>query len=201
MMSYDDVAVLRGKELLIFDFDGTLVDTSLLHQTAFETVLAPWNIRVDYPKIAGMKTSTAMRQLMRESHLTLTDTQFAALVHEKQQYVRHLMRRGVSPMPGVDAFLQWAKSRYRMALVTSGSTATVTQVLKQLGYLAWFDPVICAEDVRNAKPDPEGFLMALQLTDVLASEALVFEDSEAGFKAAVQANLAYVDVRSLNCFL
>jgi HAD superfamily hydrolase (TIGR01509 family) len=200
MMSYDGATVLHGKELLIFDFDGTLVDTSLLHQAAFETVLAPWNIRVDYPKISGMKTLDAMRQLILNSHHTVTDSELTALVRDKQQYVRQLMRHGVSTMPGADAFLRWARPRYRMALVSSGSTATITQALKQLGYTDWFDPIICAEDVTHAKPDPEGFLMALELTDVLASEALVFEDSEAGFKAAIQANLAYVDVRALNGF-
>ena len=56
--------LLQGKRLLIFDFDGTVADTSPLHAAAFAQVLAPLGIAVDYPAIAGLKTLDAMRKCL-----------------------------------------------------------------------------------------------------------------------------------------
>lgn len=192
----DFFEMLQGKKLLIFDFDGTVADTSPMHAAAFSKVLTPLGIAVDYPRIAGMKTLDAMRQCLNGVAGGLDETELAALVRAKQQCVRQLICQKLLPLPGVDKFLRWARPRYSLAMVTSGSRGTVSLALDKLGYSDWFDPLICADDVEKGKPSPDGFLTALRLTSVLASEALVFEDSEVGFQSAAQAGVAYVDVRS-----
>jgi HAD superfamily hydrolase (TIGR01509 family) len=121
-----------------------------------------------------------------------------ALVADKQRRVRHLIARHLRSTPQVEAFLRWACPRFRLALVTSGSRITVEHALKKVGYGKWFDPIVCAEDVSSAKPAPDGFLKALQLTGFGAAEALVFEDSAAGFQAASAAGLSYVDARTFD---
>ena len=189
---------LQGKRLLIFDFDGTLVDTSPLHAAAFSKVLAPFDIMVDYASIAGMKTRDAMQRLLMDAKVTLNEAKIARLAIEKQLCVRHLISQGLQPMAGVDDFLRWARQYYKLAMVTSGSKETVSLALKQIGYTGWFDPLICAEDVTVAKPSPEGYLMALKMTDMKASDALVFEDSEAGFASATEANIDYINVNELS---
>jgi HAD superfamily hydrolase (TIGR01509 family) len=67
--------------------------------------------------------------------------------------------------------------------------------MEKLGYTGWFDPMLCAEDVMRAKPDPEGFLKVLAMACLHAESALVFEDSGAGLKAAQRAGLTTLDVR------
>ena len=186
---------LRGKRLLIFDFDGTVADTTPLHAAAFAQVLAPLGIAVDYSRIAGLKTLDAMRQCLNGAARTLGEVELAALVTAKQQNVRQMIGHALQPLPGVDVFLRWARPCYKLAMVTSGSRGTVGLALEKLGYTGWFDPLICAEDVVKAKPAPEGFLLALQLAGVSAGDALVFEDSDAGLQAAAHAGLGYVDVR------
>ena len=54
--------VLHGKRLLIFDFDGTVADTTPLHAEAFRQALSPLGVSVDYGRIAGMKTRDAIKQ-------------------------------------------------------------------------------------------------------------------------------------------
>lgn len=191
----DFFEMLKSKHLLIFDFDGTVADTTPLHAAAFSQVLAPLGIEVDYSRIAGLKTLDAMRQCLDGAGRTLDEAALAALVTAKQQCVRQMIGQALQPLPGVDAFLRWARPRYKLAMVTSGSRGTVSLALEKLGYTGWFDPLICADDVEKAKPAPEGFLMALQLAGVSAGDALVYEDSEAGFQAAAQAGLGCVDVR------
>ena len=193
MNSYFEM--LQSKRLLIFDFDGTVADTTPLHAAAFSQVLAPLGIEVDYSCIAGLKTLDAMRQCLQGAGRTLDDARLTELVAAKQQCVRQMISQALQPLPGVDAFLRWARPNYKLAMVTSGSRGTVNLALAKLGYTGWFDPLICADDVLLSKPAPDGFLKALQLTGVAACDALVFEDSKAGFDAAALARLNYVNVR------
>lgn len=187
--------LLQDRSLLIFDFDGTLADTSPLHALAFNQVLAPLGIRVNYPAIAGMKTRDALHLVARQKGVRLDPDRLEELTLAKQQRVRRLIEERLAPLPGVVEFLSWARPRYRLALYSSGSRGTVTLSLKKLGYSRWFDPLICADDVSAAKPDPEGYLKVLKLTGVAPGRALVFEDSDAGLRAAARAGIASVDVR------
>lgn len=187
--------LLKDKCLLIFDFDGTVANTTPLHAAAFAQVLGPLGVSVDYPQIAGMKTLDAMRKCFAEAGRSLSEDDLNQLVAAKQQTVRQMIARDLLPLPGVDEFLRWAQSRYRLGMATSGSRGTVELALGKLGYLGWFDPLVCADDVVHAKPDPEGFLTVLQITGTPKHEALVFEDSPAGFEAAQAAGLSCVDAR------
>lgn len=186
---------LQDKALLIFDFDGTVADTTPLHAAAFSQVLTPLDIPVDYLSLAGLKTLDAIRKCLDGVGRVLSDVEVQVLVVEKQKLVRQMIAQGLEPLPGVDDFLRWARPRYQLAMVTSGSRGTVSLALDKLGYTGWFDPLVCADDVARAKPDPEGFLKALQITGVPVGAALVFEDSQAGFTAAAAAGLSFLDAR------
>jgi len=188
------LARLRGKRLLIFDLDGTIADSSRLHATAFSKALAPFGIDVDYPSISGLNTTDAMRHCLLSNGVSIDDDLVADLVAEKQQLVRKMICEGLQPLPGVDDFLRWARSRFRLAMVTSGSRGTVTLALKALDYDSWFDPLICADDVDSTKPNPEGFLAALKKTGVPSAEAFVFEDSATGMLAAENARIECCNV-------
>jgi len=190
----DLLKLLQGKQLLIFDFDGTVADTSLLHAAAFEQVLSPLGVTVDYSNIAGLKTLDAMRKCLAAIGRELPNEDLEVLVETKQKLVRQMIATHLAPLPGVDEFLRWARSRYRLSMATSGSRGTVQLALAKLGYEGWFDPVVCAEDVRYAKPNPEVFLKVLRVTGVPATAALVFEDSVAGIKASENAAIDCFDI-------
>lgn len=187
---------LEGKKLLIFDFDGTVANTSPLHAKAFSQVLAPLVKRIDYPSIAGLKTSDAISKCLDNAGRILSDAEVSALVLEKQKLVRQMLNQGLEPLPGVDEFLRWARSRYELAMATSGSRGTVSLALRKLGYLGWFDPLVCSDDVSSGKPDPACFLKVLSMTGVPASKALIFEDSDVGIEAAQSAGVVCFDVSS-----
>ncbi len=185
---------LEGKKLLIFDFDGTVANTSPLHAAAFSQVLTPLVNGVDYPSIAGLKTWDGIRQCLDSAGRILSDAEVSALVLEKQKLVRQMLNQGLEPLPRVDEFLRWARPRYQLAMATSGSRGTVSLALKKLGYLGWFDPLVCSDDVSSGKPDPACFLQVLSMTGVPASEALIFEDSDVGIEAAKGAGVVCFDV-------
>jgi HAD superfamily hydrolase (TIGR01509 family) len=183
------------KQLLIFDFDGTIANTSPLHAQAFADTLSPLGLSVCYSHIAGLRTAEAMLSCFDDAGLhrpSPEDLQY--LVGEKQRRVRQLISTSLEPLPRMDAFLHWAKTRYQMALVTSGSRATVSLALRKIGYVSLFQTMIFAEDVNSSKPDPEGLRLALQAHRCQPKHALVFEDSEAGFQAAISANVRYINI-------
>lgn len=189
-------SLLAGKNLLIFDFDGTVADTSALHAAAFEEVLAPLGVRLDYATIAGLKTRDAMTQCLAPAGIRPDAATLDKLVRDKQHLVRELISRRLEPIEGVDEFLQWAKKRFVLSMATSGSRGTVSLALEKLGYTGCFSPLVCAEDVERSKPSPDAFLRVLEITSTSSASALVFEDSDAGFAAARAAGLDCIDART-----
>jgi sugar-phosphatase len=189
--------VIKDKSLLIFDFDGTLANTSPLHEAAFNIVLAQWGVNIDYPSLAGMRSRDAILACFAKAGLVVSESQLQQLTLSKQACVRALIQKELRPLPSVQEVLVWARLRHKLALYSSGSRETVTLAMEKIGYTGWFEPMLCAEDVVNAKPHPEGFLKILTMTDIRAESALVFEDSDAGIEAAERAGIATVDVRKI----
>jgi HAD superfamily hydrolase (TIGR01509 family) len=186
--------VLKEKKVLIFDFDGTIADTSPIHAAAFESVLSPLGLNLPYSSIAGMKTADAVLFCAKAYGRIMTTKKQNSLATSKQKLVREMMRTQLVPLPGVDRFLQWAKQHYRLTIATSGSRKTVEFALEKLGYTGWFDPLVCSDDVERAKPFPDLFLKVLEHTKCRSDHALVFEDSTAGILSAKNAGIAYIKI-------
>ena len=187
--------LLENKKLLIFDFDGTIANTSALHAQAFSDILNPLGIPVDYQAIAGLRTTEAILRCFQACTMDSPDpSDLQVLVSLKQKRVRDLISIFLEPLPNIDAFISWASSRYILALVTSGSKNTVSLAMNKLGYSRLFRMEVYAEDVAEGKPSPEGFLRVLQVHRILREDAIVFEDSEVGFKAARSAGIQFIDV-------
>jgi HAD superfamily hydrolase (TIGR01509 family) len=194
-MNFKDL--IKGKKLLIFDFDGTLADTSPLHCEAFTQVLAPLGINCDYRLIAGMKTLDAIRKCFSLAGIENPSTSLMlSLAKSKQIIVRNLIVSELKPLPGINQLIDTVSATHQLAIVSSGSRATVSLALSRLHFKAQFSILICADDVTNSKPSPDGFLYALGLSGFEKSEALIFEDSHVGFQAARNAEIDFVDIRT-----
>jgi HAD superfamily hydrolase (TIGR01509 family) len=185
---------LSRKRLLIFDLDGTLVDSSPLHARAFAETFAPLGIEVDYSTIAGMTTGSAVEKLLSGAGRDSSETERRALIDAKRALGMRLIGTELEALPGAIEFVEAAGSRWPLALCTSGSRETVTCSLARVGLAGRFAPIVAAEDVKNGKPDPEAFMTALAHYGIPAEEALVFEDSESGLAAAAAAGIEAVKV-------
>lgn len=199
MISTSDISqALVGKQLLIFDFDGTIADTGALHAAAFEKVLSRLGIIVHYPFIAGMKTADAIKCCANMHGLELTTDQIRELQIAKQSVVRELIGLQLMPIPDADWFLLWAKQHYYLSMASSGSRETVKLSLNKLGLTDWFNPLVCADDIERAKPYPDSFLKVLSLTGYKPHQALIFEDSEAGLAAAEAAGISCIHINKMS---
>ncbi|MGH8571974.1 MAG: HAD family hydrolase [Gammaproteobacteria bacterium] len=186
--------MLSRKRLLIFDFDGTLVDSSPLHARAFNHAFAGEGIQVDYATIAGLTTPAAVDKVAAGAGLTLSEASRASLISAKQAFARALIESELSAVEGSVKFVRRAERRYALALCTSASRTSAELALDRVGLAGAFEPVVTAGDVDHGKPHPEGFLKALAHHKMEAAEAIVFEDAASGLEAAAAAGIDAIHV-------
>lgn len=188
--------LLAGKRLLIFDLDGTLVDSSPIHARAFNEAFEPYGIAVDYSRIAGLTTADAVDRVALDAGLSLSPIEREQLIAKKQAISLCLMRTELHSIEGAVEFVRAAQGHFALALCTSASRVGAQAALETVGLAGQFDPLITAETVREGKPHPEPFLKAIEAHNVRAEDALVFEDAESGLAAAAAAGIEAVRIAS-----
>ena len=188
---------MDGKTLLIFDVDGTLADTSLIHEAAFNEIMAPWKVTVNYGVIAGMTTEAALRLLLEGAGSAFTRADIEELAQQKRNVARRLLPQ-TGFVPGAGEFLCFAQRHYRMAACSSGSRPTVDMTLRHLGIDRMFDMIVTCEDVVLPKPEPDGLLLILRTLGVPVQEALVFEDAVAGVEASLRGGVDVIQISPTN---
>lgn len=188
-------SAFRRKSVIIMDFDGTVADTSRIHEAAFRTVFRAHGIgHFSYAEFAGMPTVDVVKTVVDRAGVDLRPAELSRAVQEKQHIARNLMER-LRPMPGALAFIQAAHAAsFRLGLATGGSSATVRAGLQALG-LEWaFDSVVTADDVDRGKPEPDAYLAVLGELRVEPRKSVAIEDAESGVMAALAAGLDVVAV-------
>ena len=188
---------IKDAKFLIFDFDGTIADTSPIHEKAFKEVLNPYNVAFKYDEIAGQSTRYAFSYILEKNNINLSSSKIEQLVSKKQQLVRQkiLSNSEFKPLPFVKEFIQKYHNHYLMGIASSGSRETINIALKRLGIYSYFKHILCTEDVSKSKPSPEIFLKISSLEDFSKNECLIFEDSENGIKASKEASIPYIDIK------
>jgi len=164
---------------LLFDLDGTLVDSVYQHVLAWHEVLGKAGMELSVWRIhrrIGMSGGLFVSALLRETGRTLSETDIAMLQQAHQQ--EYLAQAdSVRPLPGATELLaELTKRGVQWAIATSGYRATAGHALGMLG-LPEDAPMITRDMVRHAKPDPDLFLAAAALLDVDPKHAYVVGDS------------------------
>jgi HAD superfamily hydrolase (TIGR01509 family) len=180
------------KTALLFDLDGTLVDSDAEHLVAFQRVFAPYGIKLDRAEYAAniMGASNAMIARRYLSNLP-ADEQVAILDAKEAAYRDGL--GAIEPISGALALIDYAdKRRLKLAVVTNAPRANAEKVLAALGIARRFPIVVIGGELARSKPDPLPYLTALERTGALAARSLAFEDSLSGVRAAAAAGLAVV---------
>lgn len=178
---------------LIFDLDGTLIDSMPLHNEAWIKTLQSFGHDLDEKvlyELAGIPTFDTVKILNQRYAWSLDP---ATITHQKESYyLSHLDMVNAN-----DEILQIAKDHFQtkpMAIVTGGQSRNVKKVLEALKINYLFDAVICAEDTQNPKPSPEPFLLAARRLIKNPCDCLVFEDGESGILGAKAAGMAVIQV-------
>ena len=195
-------SLIRGVRALIFDKDGTLLDSEEgLWRPAYERMLERYGLahtRETHALMLGASDRHCVQILQeRHPHLPQGDLGVKRLLRERLETLRAIRQeRGVAPMPGVVRFLAWAaEQRLPIAIATSSSRAETDTELALLGWTGVFGAVVTADDVVDRKPHPEPFLKAARLLDVPPDACLAFEDGKKGVQSAAAAGMRVVFLR------
>jgi HAD superfamily hydrolase (TIGR01509 family) len=190
------ITVDRDVKALIFDCDGTLVDSMPAHMEAWEFAFKHFNALYDKNflfSFKGMKDIDIVG-IYNETFGTALNAQ--SLVSIKHDYLIKNIQKLKPIQPVVDA----AKLYYKqlpMAVVSGSTKQIVFAELNFIGIINLFDVILTADDPFTPKPDPEIFLAAASRLKVDPQTCMVFEDGDAGLEAASKAGMKSFDVRNL----
>jgi HAD superfamily hydrolase (TIGR01509 family) len=164
---------------LLFDLDGTLIDSVYQHVLAWREALAEFDVDVPIWRIhrrIGMSGGLFVTALRREIANKLTDEQLRELSgRHAEAYSR--LRDSVRPLPGAKELLATLTDQgVTWAIATSGQAVSARPALRLLG-LPDNTPMVTRDQVRHAKPDPDLFLTAARLVGVDIRHAVVVGDS------------------------
>ena len=181
---------------LIFDFDGTLVDSMPMHFRCWQQALAPLGLTFDhetFQRWGGVPTREIVRRLSEAQNVPVD---VEAVVASKEALTRANAHEAV-PIEPVVAIARSHRGTLPMAVATGGPRALIGPRLEILGMDAWFDAIVTADDVTHGKPHPEPFLMAARLLGVDPTRCRAYEDAPSGIASAEAAGMEVVDVATL----
>ncbi|WEK53675.1 MAG: HAD-IA family hydrolase [Candidatus Cohnella colombiensis] len=175
---------------VVFDFDGTLMDTETYAYEAFSSVytehghelkLEDWALGIGTH--GGFDPYTDLEErLGRTIDRDVVEARYNELHEEKLIHT--------TPRPGVIARLEEARSLgWAIGLASSSPHAWIEKYLQKLGIREYFSVIRSADDVEKVKPDPALYLLAAEALGVRPEEAIAIEDSMNGLRAAVAAGM------------
>jgi HAD superfamily hydrolase (TIGR01549 family) len=182
---------------LIFDCDGTLVDTVNAHGSAWRAAFAEYGIDMSsdwYAERVPLSANDLIIEMERHVGQRLDKAQ----VHARQLafYLGNLdLVREREPVVAVARAFH---GRVPLAVASSGTRRPVLSALRAVRIAGLFHPIVTAEDVRNGKPAPDVFLAAAEALGVRPADCVVYEDTDGGIRAAVAAGMRVIDVRQSN---
>lgn len=182
---------------IIYDCDGTLVDSMPLHYRAWRHALevhgAPWPFPEDYfYSQAGIAEPDTVRRL-NEVHGTAVDPE--AVARTKLDTFFELLD-DLQPVRPVSRHALEQRGRVPLAVVSGSEERLVRHCLQRTGMLDWFECIVTPADVRRGKPAPDMFLLAAERLGVAPVDCLVFEDGQSGIDGATAAGMSTVFVPS-----
>jgi beta-phosphoglucomutase len=190
---------------VIFDFDGVITDSEILHFRAFNTVLAKHGFELTkqeyYKTYLGLSDADCFKALVGEGRLHVQESHIQGLIQQKTKVFEQLARSEGRIIEGVREFLQMlSQNRVPTAICSGALRAEIELILEGARLRSYFDVIVSAEEVKRGKPDPQGFLLALKklnkqrVKPISPGHCVVIEDSHWGLQAAKAAKMRSIAV-------
>ncbi|GAA4458066.1 HAD family hydrolase [Nibrella saemangeumensis] len=179
---------------LIFDMDGTMIDSNPTHKEAFERFFAQYDIEmtdedfINY--VSGRMNPDIMKHFFGDA---ISSQKITALTREKELLFQELFAPKIKPIKGLLPFLKKAREKgIPMALATSAPKMNIEFVFTHIPLSDYFPHIVHDRNVKKGKPAPEIFLKAARKLRYPPERCIVFEDSKAGVEAAQAAGMTVV---------
>lgn len=175
-------------DALIFDMDGTLVDSMPLHMDAWEQTSAEFGLPFDRAQLneyGGIPTRKIVAMLAEQHGLAIDVEAFAR--RKVALYLEHIDK--VSVFPAMWELVKGCHGKVPMGIGTGSTRAHAAHILRQTGLDAFIPVLVSADDVVNHKPHPDTFLKVAEQLGANPANCLVFEDTPIGLEAGRAAGM------------
>ncbi len=190
---------------VIFDFDGVITDSEILHFRAFNSMLAPLGVEISlrdyYKDYLGLGDYDLLKLFDDTGVLSLTEEDIASLIIKKHDIFEQLAKTDGKIIEGVREFLALLnKNNIAIGICSGALLPEIELILDQAKLRDNFRTIVSREQIKNGKPHPEGFNVTLERlnkqlkTSMKHGECIVIEDSIWGIQAAIAAKMHVVGV-------
>jgi len=183
---------------ILFDADGTLYDSSMLHFAAYREasqILYNFDFTEEIFMDECMKQNKQPTEILRNHGIDCTDEDF---YHLKRPSYEKIAKKKLQATHGLKKFLESLQEYdIPIGIVSSATKHSLTTSLEILGLDAFFKVIVSYEDIPNAqKPLPDGYLIGANLIKQSPQDCLVFEDTSVGIRSAKDAGMKCIAIRN-----
>ena len=184
-------------QALIFDCDGTIADTMVIHNEAWNTIADRYQFKLTPAELEhynGIPTLQILQMLTTHEDKKRFDLH--RMVHEKENLAEEKMDRVIAIQPVVDLIKRYHQ-KLPMVVISGGMRRNVLKTLNILNITNHFEFIITADDNHPTKDSPEAFTLIADRLAVDCDKCHVFEDGKPGLINAVKANMMVTDMRTI----
>jgi beta-phosphoglucomutase-like phosphatase (HAD superfamily) len=180
---------------LIFDIDGTLLDTMPIHAAAWKRVLNAHGVAIDdeyfHSHLGGHHTGQIVRMVNERFGVDLDPAQIGS--EKDKAFVANVTM--VQPIRPVVEIVESSYGVLPLGLATNEKAGIANMSMRSAGLAHYFSAMVTLDEIERPKPDPEIFLLCAERLGVDPQVCQVFEDSDRGLEGARRAHMIVTDVR------
>lgn len=182
--------------LAIFDLDGTLFDTKDVNYYAYKEAVGKYGYDIDYKYYCEYCNGRHYMDFLPQ--IVGTDDVILKAIHsDKKKLYSKYLDKAVMNEP-LFQIIRGIRSECKVSLVTTASKKNCMEILNVFHVGELFDLILTHEDINKTKPDPEGFVKAMEYFHVNPKETVIFEDSDVGLEAAKKSGAYYYKTFGFN---
>ena len=187
-------------KIIIFDFDGVILDSENSHFIAFNEGLKNLNINISedeyYSKYISLDDRGVITNVVNDKNISVTNEEIDMIIKNKNDYFESRLIDNSKLFPGVEELIIQLSKNFVLSIGSGANRSEIIKTLKNNNIHDYFEIIVSANEVNNPKPNPETYNRVLDNinTDFNINEIIVIEDSPGGIEAAKSAGLKCIAI-------
>ena len=187
-------------KIIIFDFDGVILDSENSHFIAFNEGLKNLNINISedeyYSKYISLDDRGVITNVVNDKNISVTNEEIDMIIKNKNDYFESRLIDNSKLFPGVEEVIIQLSKNFVLCIGSGANRSELIKTLKNNNIYDYFEIIVSANEVNNPKPNPETYNRVLDNinTDFNINEIIVIEDSPGGIEAAKSAGLKCIAI-------
>lgn len=187
-------------KIIIFDFDGVILDSENSHFIAFNEGLKNLNVNISedeyYSKYISLDDRGVITNVVNDKNISVTNEEIDMIIKNKNDYFESRLIDNSKLFPGVEELIIQLSKNFVLSIGSGANRSEIIKTLKNNNIYDYFEIIVSADEVNNPKPNPETYNRVLDNIniDFNINEIIVIEDSPGGIEAAKSAGLKCIAI-------